>query len=109
MASENVIEVSEATFADDVEKSDLPVFIDLWGPGCGPCMQLEPVVEQLATEYAGKVKFAKVNVAENMGLAAKFQVTGVPTMLFFKGGSEAERIRGMASKEDIAAKLDALA
>lgn len=109
MASENVIDIDESSFSTEVESSDLPVFVDVWGVGCGPCMQLEPIVAELAGEYKGKVKFAKMNVGENMGIAAKFGIRGVPTMLFFSGGEEKDRIVGMSSKDAIAAKLDALA
>jgi len=110
--SENTITITEDNFADEVEKSDVPVLVDVWGVGCGPCKAIEPLIEQVADEYAGKAKIGKLNIGENMALAAKYGITGVPTILFFKGGEEDadKRIRGAGGnvKAQITEKLDAL-
>jgi thioredoxin 1 len=81
-------------FESEVLHSELPVVVDLWGPKCAPCLALMPRVEALAEEYAGKVRFAKLNVMENRPLVVTLRVMGVPTFLFYKGGEEKERITG---------------
>ncbi|MBO8153394.1 thioredoxin domain-containing protein [Thermovirga sp.] len=89
-----MIEVNKDNYEEEVLKSDLPVVVDLWGPKCGPCLALMPQVEELAKEYEGKVKFCKLNVAENRRLVISLRVMGVPTFLFYKDGELKERITG---------------
>lgn len=89
-----MIEVNKDNFEEEVLKSDLPVVVDLWGPKCGPCLALMPQVEELAKEYEGKIKFCKLNVAENRRLVISLRVMGVPTFLFYKGGELKDRITG---------------
>lgn len=84
--------VDKKNFAAEVLESDLPVIVDLWGPQCGPCLALMPQVEELAHEYEGKVKFCKLNVAENRRLVISLKVMAVPTILFYKGGQNVQRI-----------------
>ncbi len=86
--------VDKENFEAEVKQSDLPVVVDLWGPKCGPCLALMPDVEKLAASYEGRVKFGKLNVAENRRLAIELKVMGVPTFLFFKGGELQSRISG---------------
>jgi thioredoxin 1 len=86
--------INTDNFEAEVSKSEQPVVVDLWGPKCGPCLALMPDVETLAGEYAGKIKFGKINVMENRRLAITLKVMGVPTFLFFKGGEQKERITG---------------
>jgi thioredoxin 1 len=86
--------VNADNFEAEIIKSEQPVVMDLWGPKCGPCLALMPDVEALAEEYAGKVKFAKLNVAENRRLVITLKVMGVPTFLFYKAGEQKERITG---------------
>ena len=81
-------------FDAEVVQSSQPMVVDLWGPKCGPCLALMPDVEALAGEYAGRVKFGKLNVMENRRLAIALKVMGVPTFLFYKGGEQKERITG---------------
>ena len=83
-----MIIVDKENFEAEVLKSDMPVIVDLWGPQCGPCLALMPSVEKLAEEYEGKIKFCKLNVAENRRL----KVMAVPTILFYKGGENVQRI-----------------
>lgn len=90
------IEVSDATFAAEVLRSDLPVLVDLWAPWCGPCRMIAPVVEKLAGEYAGRLKVAKLNVDDNPRTAMDYQVQGIPTLLIFQGGQIIDRIVGAA-------------
>lgn len=86
--------VDKENFQAEVKESAMPVVIDLWGPKCGPCLALLPEVEKLAATYEGRVKFGKLNVAENRRLAIELKVMGVPTFLFFKGGELQSRITG---------------
>jgi thioredoxin 1 len=86
--------VDDASFAAEVLRSKLPVVVDFWSPGCAPCRMLEPVVMDLATDYAGRVKVVEVNAAEADRTAARHGVMGTPTVLFFRGGREVERVVG---------------
>jgi thioredoxin 1 len=84
----------DASFANEVLRSRVPVVVDFWSPGCGPCRMLEPVVTDLATDYAGRVKVVEVNAAEAGRTAARFGVMGTPTVVFFRDGREVERVVG---------------
>lgn len=83
-------------FESEVLQSELPVVVDLWGPKCAPCLALMPHVEALAEEYAGRIRFAKLNVMENRPLVVTLRVLGVPTFLFYRKGEQRERISGAA-------------
>lgn len=113
MAHELIVHLTEENFAEEVEKSELPIVVDVYGDHCGPCKMIEPLIDQVAAEFEGKARVGKLNIAENMTLAAKFGISGVPTILFFKGGEEvaADRIRGVGGdiKDQISKKLEALA
>jgi thioredoxin 1 len=100
------IKVSDASFQADVLNSKLPVVVDFWAEWCGPCRRLAPTVDALATEYDGRATVAKMNVDENPNVPGRFMIRGIPTMLIFKDGQLADQIVGLASKEDIAKKLD---
>ncbi len=100
-----LVEVTDATFANEVERSPVPVLVDMWAPWCGPCRMLAPAIEQLAREMAGRVKVAKLNVDENQQTAGRFKINGIPAMLIFKGGREVDRIVGLAPKAQIAQRL----
>ena len=106
MASEAILEVNDANFDQDVLKSDQPVLVDFWAAWCGPCRAIAPIVEELATEYQGKVKIGKINVDEHQELAAQFRVTAIPTLLVIKNGQVAEQMVGAKSKRDLKASLD---
>jgi len=108
MASANVVTVTDANFDSEVLKSDKPVLVDFWAPWCGPCMQLSPVIDQVADATVGKAKVAKVNVDESQQLAAKYRINSIPALLVFKGGSFQEQLH-TRSKGDMVAKLEALA
>jgi len=92
------VEATEGTFAAEVERSPLPVLVDFWAPWCGPCRMLAPVLAELATDLAGRVKIVKVNVDEHPGLAGKFGVRSIPTLLLFRGGEVIHQMVGAAPK-----------
>jgi thioredoxin len=98
--------VTDATFASEVERSTLPVLLDLWAPWCGPCRMVAPALEALAVEYAGRVRVGKLNVDDNPETANRFGVRSIPTLLLFKDGREADRIVGVQSKASIAERLE---
>ncbi|MCS6802742.1 MAG: thioredoxin [Dehalococcoidia bacterium] len=102
----NLIEVTDQTFQQEVLESDLPVLVDFWAPWCGPCRMVAPAVEALAEEYAGKVKFAKLNTDESPVTPSQLGIMGIPTLIVFKGGVEAKRIVGALPKPRIKAAID---
>ncbi|HEV8292736.1 MAG TPA: thioredoxin [Tepidisphaeraceae bacterium] len=99
------VEVTDATFATEVERSPVPVLVDMWAPWCGPCRMLAPTIDQVAAEMAGRIKVAKLNVDENPQTAGRFNISGIPAMLIFKDGREVDRIVGLAPKPQIAQRL----
>ncbi len=107
--SENLITLTEANFKEEIENSMVPFVVDFWAEWCGPCKMLTPTLEVIATEKAGKVKIGKVNIDEFPALAAQFQVTSIPKLVFFKDGVAKDTIVGVQSKDAISKKLDALA
>ena len=109
MAEGNLVNVSEGTFETEVLKSTTPVVVDFWAEWCGPCKMLMPVLNELSTEYAGKVKIAKVNVDQCGMLASQFGIQSIPALLFFKGGQVVGQTVGVRSKKDLKAQLDQLA
>ncbi len=109
MAAANVLNLTEATWATEVDASTIPVLVDFWAPWCGPCVQLSPVIDEIANERVGKAIVAKVNVDESQALAARFRVNSIPALLFFKGGEPVQQLVGRQPKADILSKLDALA
>jgi len=103
------VTVTDATFAAEVEQAPVPVLVDLWAPWCGPCRMIAPVIDELAAELAGRVRFAKVNVDENPRTASRFDVRSIPALLVMKGGREVDRIVGVVPKAEIARRLARLA
>ena len=100
------IVLSDANFEQEVLKSALPVLVDFWAEWCGPCRTLSPIIEELAKEYSGKVKVGKVNVDQCPGTAGQYGIRGIPTILFFKGGSVAEQTVGLQSKAALTALIE---
>lgn len=94
-------QITDAAFEETVIKSDLPVLLDFWAPWCGPCRAVGPVVDELATEFAGKILIVKINVDENPATSSRYQVRSIPTLLFFKNGEVVEQISGAVGKDAI--------
>lgn len=92
---------TDDTFEAEVLQSDKPVFVDFWAPWCGPCQQMGPLVEELASEYEGKIKVGKLNVDENQVTAGKYNVMSIPTFLMFKGGEVVDTVVGGVQKEKL--------
>jgi thioredoxin 1 len=99
--SENIKNVSDVSFDADVLKSSQPVLVDYWAAWCGPCKMIAPMLEEVATEFAGKVTVAKLNVDENQETAAKFGIRGIPTLMLFKDGKVAATKVGALSKSQL--------
>jgi thioredoxin 2 len=97
--------VTDTTFLAEVERSPLPVLLDMWAPWCGPCQMIAPVVEELAAEMAGQVRVAKLNVDENPATAARFNVRSIPALLILRAGREIDRIVGVQPKPEIARRV----
>lgn len=95
--------ITKNNFEAEVMQSDLPVLIDFWASWCGPCKMLSPIIEEIEKEYAGKIKVGKINVDEEMELAQKYGVSGIPTVLLFKNGEVVNTSVGYRPKEDIVA------
>ncbi len=97
----DVQQVSDNSFEADVLQSDLPVLIDFWAPWCGPCKQIAPVVDELAKEYAGRLKIVKMNVDDNPQTPSKYGVRGIPNLILFKGGQVRDQIVGAVPKAQL--------
>ena len=104
--SDNVKEYTSDDFKSEVVESDTPVLVDFWAEWCGPCKVIAPVVEELAADYKGKIKFGKVNVDDNNMVASEYGVRSIPTLLIFKNGTVVNQIVGAVPKEKITAILD---
>jgi thioredoxin 1 len=106
MSNPNVSQVSDASFEGDILKSQVPVLVDFWAPWCGPCRSVAPIVEDLATQYAGKIKVAKINVDESTEVAMRYQITSIPTFILFKNGEVADRALGALPKSEFVKLID---
>ncbi len=103
-----VMEVNQDNFENEVLKSDIPVLVDLWAPWCGPCKAIGTTVEEIASEYEGKLKVVKVNIDESPSVAADYQVMSIPTLLIFKDSKVNSQIVGLVGKDKIENKLKLL-
>ena len=104
--SEKIVYLTDDSFETEVLQSEQPVLVDYWADWCGPCKMIAPVLEEIADEYSGKVKVAKLNIDENSGTPPKYGIRGIPTLMLFKGGNvEATKV-GALSKSQLTAFID---
>jgi thioredoxin 1 len=108
MAGLGVLEVSDATFDQEVLKSEQPVLVDFWAVWCGPCKAIAPTVDAVAAKYAGQLKVAKVNVDQNGATPSRYNIRGIPALLFFKGGKVVDQIEGWKPQDVIEEKVQRL-
>jgi thioredoxin 1 len=108
-ATSPTVTLDEANFEKEVTQSDQTVLVDFWAPWCGPCKMIAPLLDEIATEKAGSVKVAKVNVDDNQSLSVKYNVRAIPALLFFKNGQLRDQVVGMTTRKDLLGRLDALA
>ena len=106
--SENIVHVTDASFETDVLQSDLPALVDFWAEWCGPCKMIAPVLEEIATEYDGKLKVCKMDVDANTETAPKYGIRGIPTLIVFNGGEKVGEKVGALSKSQLSAFIDSV-
>lgn len=104
--SQNIIEVNDQSFAQEVLQAEQPVLVDFWAAWCGPCKMIAPVVDEIAAEYADKIKVAKVNVDQNRLTPGQYGIMGIPTLLLFKNGQPVERVVGYTGKPQLKQLVD---
>jgi len=108
MASANILNLDDNNFDSQINKGAIPVLVDFWASWCGPCRMIAPVLDKIADATAGKAVVAKVNVDEAPGVASRFRVSSIPTLLFFKNGEVQGQVVGLQSEADLTARLNAL-
>jgi thioredoxin 1 len=108
MTAQNVLKLNQANFSEQVLGIPGPVVVDFWAEWCGPCKMMAPLLDELSSEYDGRVRIGKVNIDEEQALAAEYGVRAIPTLLFFKSGEVAAQHVGMCSKRDLKANIDRL-
>ncbi len=106
MANANVTHVTDANFEQEVLKSDKPVLVDFWAPWCGPCKAIAPVIDELANDYAGRLKVVKMNVDDNPQTPQRYNVRGIPNLLIIKSGQVANQIVGAVPKRNLVQAVD---
>lgn len=107
MASDKVIQVTDQNFDEQITNGKGLILVDFWAEWCGPCRMIAPILEELAVEYEGKVTVAKLNVDENRETSARFGIRSIPTILFFKDGTQVEQVVGALAKSALKAKIQA--
>jgi len=106
MSSQNVLEITDASFDAEVTSSDVPVLVDFWAEWCYPCKMLAPTIDELAAEYAGRLKVGKVDLDSNRKCSSKFGISAIPTLILVKGGQVVKKFVGLQQKADLKAAID---
>ena len=106
MGSDNVLELTDGNFEAEVVNSDVPVLVDFWAEWCMPCKMIAPIVEELASEYVGKLKFGKVDLDSNRDISLKLNISAIPTLILFKDGEPIKKFVGLQPKADLKSALD---
>jgi thioredoxin 1 len=106
MAASNILVLTVENFPTQVLQSTKPVLVDFWAEWCGPCKMIAPVLDELATEFDGRVSIGKINVDEQQALASQFGIQGIPTLLIFKGGQVIDQVVGLRGKKDLQSRLE---
>ncbi len=104
--SDSLLHVNDGNFQSEVLDSDMPILVDFWAPWCAPCNILGPVIEELAEEYKGKIKVAKMNVDESPATPGQYGIRGIPTVILFKGGQVADQVVGVVPKAHLKSMID---
>lgn len=107
MASENVIELTDANFEEQVLKSEAPVLVDFWAEWCMPCRMLAPTIDKIAKDYGMKVRVGKLDTDSNRDVSIKYQINAIPTVILFKGGQVAQKFVGLRKEQDFKDAIDA--
>jgi thioredoxin 1 len=105
MANAAIATISDATFDEEVRGSDAPVLVDFWAEWCGPCKMIAPILEEIATEQEGRIRIGKLNVDDNPGIARRFEVMSIPTLILFKDGAPVKRLVGAKGKGQLLEEL----
>ena len=103
-----IIKLMDDNFEKEIIKSNIPTVVDFWAEWCKPCQAMMPIIDEIANEFNGKIKIAKINVDENNKIATNFMVMNIPTLIFFKKGEESDRLSGTVSKKKILEKINEL-
>lgn len=106
MSSENVLEITDSNFEEEIIQSDVPALIDFWAEWCYPCKMLAPTIEELAADYAGKLKVGSIDTDSSRDVAMKFGISAIPTVILFKGGEPVKKFVGVQQKADLKAAID---
>ena len=105
MASENILELTDSNFDAEINKGDTPILVDFWAPWCGPCRMVAPIVDEIASEFEGKIKVFKLNTDENPNVASQYGIRSIPTLMIFKGGQKVDTVVGAVPKTTLSGTI----